>query len=463
MSGGLFDAQQPEGPRPAGPGAPLAERMRPCSLEEVLGQEQLVGPGGALRRAFEDGELASIVLWGPPGTGKTTLARLLAQRADLVFRTFSAVLGGIKEVRAAMQEAQRLRAGGGRRTLLFIDEIHRFNKAQQDAFLPFVESGDIVLVGATTENPSFEIVGPLLSRTTVHLLQPLAQAALVALLRRALGDHERGLGAKRLIARDEQLEAIADYASGDARRALVALEAAAQRTDVGGALDDEVLRSVFAGRALLYDKSGERHYDLISALHKSVRSSDPDAALYWLQRMLRSGEDPLFLARRLVRMASEDIGLADPSALRVALAAMESFRFLGSPEGELALAQAAVYLALAPKSNAVYLAAKRVDAVLAEGYAHEVPMQLRNAPTALMKGLGWARGHQYAHDEAGALTAMQCLPDALAGRRFYEPTAFGFEQRISERLAAIRREVEARRAASDPAGDPASDGADDPA
>ena len=447
--GGLFD----EVPRPtveagAQPGSPLAERMRPRSLDEVLGQDALVGPNGSLRRAFEHGELASMVFWGPPGTGKTTLAGLLAHRAELEFRPYSAVLAGIKEVRLAMQEAQRMRAATGRRTLVFVDEIHRFNKAQQDAFLPFVERGDIVLVGATTENPSFEIVGPLLSRLTVHLLQPLEEAVLVDLMRRALTDLDRGLGARRLSLTDPQLASIAAYASGDARRALVALEAIALRVDVGAEVNDEILRGVLAGRALLYDKSGERHYDLISALHKSIRSSNPDAALYWLQRMLRSGEDPMFLARRLVRMASEDVGLADPSALRLAVSAMEAYRLLGSPEGELALAQVAVYLAVTPKSNAVYKGAKQVDRLIADGYAHEVPMQLRNAPTKMMKGMGWAEGHSYAHDEAGGLTDMECLPDAIAGTQFYKPTDRGLEARIAARLAEIRAEVARRRGSS---------------
>jgi putative ATPase len=451
VSPDLFGEPETGGlPEPAsGPHTPLAERMRPRSLEEVVGQEHLVGAEGTLRRAFDGGELGSMILWGPPGTGKTTLARLLAARADLVFRPFSAVLSGIKEVRLAMQEAQRLRRASGKPTLLFVDEIHRFNKAQQDAFLPFVESGDILLVGATTENPSFEVVGPLLSRLTVHVLKPLDEAALVALLERALADEERGFGARRVTVRAEQLQAIARYASGDGRRAYVALEAAVRRCDVGAALPDEVLEQVFAGRALLYDKSGEAHYDLISALHKSVRSSDPDAALYWLVRMLKSGEDPLFLARRMVRMASEDIGLADPNALKLAVAARDAFHFLGSPEGELALAELAVYLAVAPKSNAVYKAVKEIEKELAGGYAHEVPHHLRNAPTSMMKELGWAKGQKYAHDEEGALTDMSCLPEELEGRRFYRPTAYGVEARIGARLEEIRAEVARRRAAKD--------------
>ena len=451
MSPDLFGGPETGGlPEPAsGPHTPLAERMRPRSLEEVVGQEHLVGAEGTLRRAFDGGELGSMILWGPPGTGKTTLARLLAARADLVFRPFSAVLSGIKEVRLAMQEAQRLRRASGKPTLLFVDEIHRFNKAQQDAFLPFVESGDILLVGATTENPSFEVVGPLLSRLTVHVLQPLDETALVALLGRALADEERGFGARRVAVQPEQLQAIARYASGDGRRAYVALEAAVRRCDVGAALPDEVLEQVFAGRALLYDKSGEAHYDLISALHKSVRSSDPDAALYWLVRMLKSGEDPLFLARRLVRMASEDIGLADPNALKLAVAARDAFHFLGSPEGELALAELTVYLAVAPKSNAVDKAVKEIEKELAGGYAHEVPHHLRNAPTSMMKELGWAKGQKYAHDEEGALTDMSCLPEELERRRFYRPTAYGVEARIGARLEEIRAEVARRRAAKD--------------
>jgi putative ATPase len=451
VSPDLFGEPETGGlPEPAsGPHTPLAERMRPRSLEEVVGQEHLVGAEGTLRRAFDGGELGSMILWGPPGTGKTTLARLLAARADLVFRPFSAVLSGIKEVRLAMQEAQRLRRASGKPTLLFVDEIHRFNKAQQDAFLPFVESGDILLVGATTENPSFEVVGPLLSRLTVHVLQPLDEEALVVLLERALADEERGFGARRVAVQPEQLAAIARFASGDGRRAYVALEAAVRRCDVGAELPDEVLEQVFAGRALLYDKSGEAHYDLISALHKSVRSSDPDAALYWLVRMLRSGEDPLFLARRLVRMASEDIGLADPNALKLAVAARDAFHFLGSPEGELALAELTVYLAVAPKSNAVYKAVKEIEKELAGGYAHEVPHHLRNAPTSMMKELGWAKGQKYAHDEEGALTDMSCLPEELEGRRFYRPTAYGVEARIGTRLEEIRAEVARRRAAKD--------------
>jgi putative ATPase len=425
--------------------APLAERMRPRTPDELLGQSQLLGAGGALRAALTGGELGSMVLWGPPGSGKTTIAQMLAARADLEFVPFSAVLSGIKEVREAMERARRLRAASGRRTLLFVDEIHRFNKAQQDAFLPFVERGDVVLVGATTENPSFEVVGPLISRVSVHVLQPLAESELVVLLRRALEDRERGLGARELTARDEQLLALARYASGDARRALGALEAAARLCDVRQALPDAAVQQAIAGRALLYDKSGDQHYDLISALHKSVRNSDPDAALYWLARMLESGEDPLFLARRMVQMAAEDVGLADPAALRLAIAARDAFHFLGRPEGDLALAELAVYLALAPKSNALYLAWGEALAAVRDGTAHPVPPHLRNAPTRLMKDLGWGKGYQYAHDDPDAVAAMDCLPDALRGRTFYRPSAHGLEARIRERLAALRAAIARKR------------------
>jgi len=438
------EAAMPTRPAPRAD-APLAERMRPISPDEIVGQAQLLGSGGALRAALAGGEIGSMVLWGPPGTGKTTIAQLLAARADLEFVTFSAVLSGIKEVRESMERARRLRQASGRRTLLFVDEIHRFNKAQQDAFLPFVERGDVVLIGATTENPSFEVVGPLISRVSVHVLQPLSEEDLARLLRRALEDRERGLGARELSARDEQLLALARYASGDARRALGALEAAARLCDLRQPLSDAAVQQAISGRALLYDKAGDQHYDLISALHKSVRNSDPDAALYWLARMIESGEDPLYLARRMVRMAAEDVGLADPSALRLAIAARDAFHFLGHPEGDLALAELAVYLALAPKSNALYKAWGAVVAEVRAGTAHPVPQHLRNAPTALMKDLGWGKGYEYAHDAPDAVTAMDCLPDALRGRSFYRPTERGLEARIRERLAELRAAIESRR------------------
>jgi putative ATPase len=425
--------------------APLAERMRPRSIDEILGQDHLVGILGPLRRLHDQQEVTSMIFWGPPGTGKTTLANLLAQATGLEYRTFSAVLSGIKEVRSAMQEAERVRRNSGRASLLFVDEIHRFNKAQQDAFLPFVERGDIVLIGATTENPSFEVIGPLLSRLTVHILRALQEQDLQKLLRRALDDCERGLGARRVRATEEQLAALARFASGDARRALVTLEGAVRQCDVGEPLPDQAIQSVFEGRALLYDKAGENHYDLISALHKSVRSSDPDAALYWFTRMIKSGEDPGFLARRLIRMASEDIGLADPNALRLAMSAQQAWHFLGRPEGELALAELVVYLAVAPKSNAVYKAYQQVSALIDKGYACEVPMQLRNAPSKLMKERGWGDGQQYAHDHQGAITSMQCLPDALVGQSFYHPTEHGVEARIRERMDYLKAQVKKLR------------------
>lgn len=417
--------------------APLAERMRPRTFDEFVGQDELLARGRPLREAIERDLLQSIVLWGPPGTGKTTLARIIADTTRARFVSFSAVLSGIKEIRDVMAEAERQRRATGRRTIVFIDEIHRFNKAQQDAFLPRVEAGDIVLVGATTENPSFEVNAALLSRSKVFVLRGLNTGEVRAILERALTDATRGLGASPLSVEPAALDLIATYANGDARASLNLLElvvAAAPIVDGVTRVTDERVRETIQRRSLRYDKSGEEHYNLISALHKSMRNSDPDATVYWLARMVEAGEDPLYIARRLVRFASEDIGNADPQALQVCVAAKEAVHFLGMPEGNTALAQAALYLATAPKSNAVYSAYGDAAGAAQRDVAEPVPLHLRNAPTSLMKKLDYGKNYQYAHDTPDAVTDMTCLPPALDGRRFYRPTERGFEKEIKRRL-----------------------------
>jgi putative ATPase len=420
---------------------PLADRMRPRTLEEFAGQEHILAPGKPLRLQIERDDPGSIIFWGPPGSGKTTLARIIAHVTKAEFIQFSAVLSGIKEIKQVMADAEKARQYGTR-TILFIDEIHRFNRAQQDAFLPHVEHGNIRLIGATTENPSFEINGALLSRCRVYILRPLTEEQIVGLLRRALQDNQRGLGNLQVRASDELLQQVAVYSSGDARVAYNVLEVAAATAGEPGEITDAILKDTLQKKILLYDKSGEEHFNLISALHKSVRNSDVDASLYWLARMLESGEDPLYIARRVVRMASEDIGLAAPEALNLCLSAKDAIDFLGMPEGNLALAQAVAYLALAPKSNALYTAYGAVLEDVERTVAEPVPLHIRNAVTALMKKVGYGKGYQYAHDLEEKVADMECLPDNLRGRRYYHPTNEGREKLLAERLEEIRHKRE---------------------
>ena len=442
----LFDTTPLAAGASHGRQSPLAERMRPRTVDEYFGQQHLLAPGKPLRLAIDNDDAASMIFWGPPGVGKTTLAKIIAVRTEASFIEFSAVLSGIKEIKQVMVEAEKSLQFGSR-TILFVDEIHRFNKAQQDAFLPYVERGTIRLIGATTENPSFEINAALLSRCRVYTLVALSAESVIALLQTALGDTERGLGGSGVQADEDALSAIAAYASGDARTALNALEVAAQLAEGRGThvIDKALAAEAMQRRMLLYDKKGEQHYDIISALHKSIRNSDPDAALYWLGRMLEAGEDPMYCARRLVRMAVEDIGLAAPEALSICLSARDAMQFMGRPEADLALVQAAVYLALAPKSNALYKAYGAALEDIHKTVAEPVPLHLRNAPTRLMKELDYGKEYQYAHDVAELVADMQCLPPALRERRYYVPTDQGREKALGQRMEEISRIKRSKR------------------
>ena len=419
--------------------APLASRLRPESLTEYIGQQHLVGAGKPLRLLIDRDQISSMIFWGPPGVGKTTLARVIARHTRAAFVEFSAVTSGIKEVKEVMAKAEENRRMGVR-TILFADEIHRFNKAQQDAFLPWVEKGSIVLIGATTENPSFEINAALLSRCKVFILKPLTEDDLLQLLHQALRS-PKGFGGQRIDVAEDQLKAVARFAAGDARTALNTLEMAVLNGEIspdgGTVVTDHVLADCMNRRSLLYDKNGEEHYNLISALHKSMRNSDPDAAVYWLCRMLDGGEEPLYIARRLVRFASEDVGMADPGALPLAVSVYQACHFLGMPECDVHLTHAVVYLAMAPKSNSLYAACEQAKRDVREKPAEPVPLQIRNAPTALMKEVGYGEGYQYAHDFAEKITRMVCLPDSLAGRRYYQPTTQGHEADVKDRLEEI--------------------------
>ena len=419
---------------------PLAARLRPRDLDEFFGQEHLLGKGKVLRRIIENDQVGSMIFWGPPGVGKTTLARIIARRTKAKFIDFSAVTSGIKEIKQVMNEAENARRFG-EKTILFVDEIHRFNKAQQDAFLPYVEKGSIILIGATTENPSFEVNGALLSRCKVFVLQALKQEDLVTLLKHALSD-ERGFGGQKITIGESALELIAAFANGDARSALSTLEMAVLNGDVNdkGAVTvtDETIEQCTSRKSLLYDKTGEEHYNLISALHKSMRNSDPDAAVYWLARMLEAGEDPIYIARRVTRFASEDVGLADPQALRLSVAAFEACRLIGMPECSVHLTEAVVYMSLAPKSNALYMAYEAAKKDALTMLAEPVPLVIRNAPTRLMKELDYGKGYIYAHDTEEKLSSMQCLPDSLAGKTYYRPTEEGREAAFKERLEEIK-------------------------
>ncbi len=427
----LFDREMPQ---------PLAARLRPQNLEEYAGQTHLLGKGKVLRRLIESDQVSSMIFWGPPGVGKTTLARIIAGRTKSAFIDFSAVTSGIKEIRTVMEQAERNRHFG-ERTIVFVDEIHRFNKAQQDAFLPFVEKGSIILIGATTENPSFEINSALLSRCKVFVLHTLTTEELTGLLNRALKDN-RGFGMQQVHITDEMIQAIANFANGDARNALSTLEMVVLNGEIdengGVTVTEETLEQCTSKKSLLYDKKGEEHYNLISALHKSMRNSDPDAAVYWLARMLEAGEDPLYVARRVTRFASEDIGLADPQALQIAVAAYQACHFIGMPECTVHLTQAVVYMSLAPKSNALYMAYEHAKIDALEQLAEPVPLVIRNAVTELMAGLDYGKGYQYAHDTEEKLTNMQCLPDSLTGREYYQPTSQGREVDYKKRLEQVR-------------------------